>query len=434
MNKKALTFFLIFCVFASLFIVLIPSVNAEAPWFSGWSRRELFYWQGGTPLNSSASVQGNLTVINQTGFNSGVTFYIYNETLPSFEDLRVTLSDGTTVLPIWNQTTNYGLNCTFWVLFPSVNASYWLYWNNPSASAIWSESAVFVNVKGNVAGAWNMEDASGSTIKDWSGNGNTGTSTGTTVISSNIPGKNARYFNGSGDHIVISNSSSLGYSNPQITFGGIFYVNALPVGVNAEFMSRANNGFKLEIVPDGSFVGEVYINSGTEFSTSKAGVFAAGNWYFIALTFDGNTLKLYANSTSPIQTKTGAGATTFYSYANPWSIGSSSASSKYANVNCSFSFISSSVWSDSDMSAIYNGGKYLYPDVTLHAGFVDVRNYVWPAPSLTNFGNVESAFVPTPTPYVGLSGEDASGLVFSFGLLVAGACIAVMIIFSKRSS
>lgn len=158
-NKKlfVLTLLTATCLLTSSFTFLC-GVNAESPWLSGYSKRTMFYVDGGEPLNPNEGVQASFTVRNSTGGIQGTVFNIYKETLPDFRDIRITLLDGTTVLPLWNQSTIFGVECTLWCLFPELNANYYLYWNNPNAETVWNEHQVFNEIIDDVALAMPLDE------------------------------------------------------------------------------------------------------------------------------------------------------------------------------------------------------------------------------------------------------------------------------------
>lgn len=201
---------------------LLPTAFSAVPWLSGWSSRQQFYYQG-----STANYQHPLTVKNETGFNGADTFYIYNETLSSFEDLRVTSSDGLTLLPIWNETTNAGVNVTIWVKFPTPNASYFLYWSNTKALNIWNSSAVFEReINSNIILALPMNEGTGATVYDYSGNEQDGLLFNTpTWISSGWWGNGLNFDNATSEYGYVNLTSMIDGTN----FTVVTYFQSLTV-------------------------------------------------------------------------------------------------------------------------------------------------------------------------------------------------------------
>ena len=154
-NKMNMQKIIVITLIISFCLILIP-FNVKAigeGWLTDWNNRCSFYYSS---TETTIDYQSKLVVINQTGLSYDSTFYIVNSSLSSFHDLRVTNNDGLTLLPIWNQSTYYSLNCTFWVKFPMVNTTYYLYWNNSLANNVWNQSAVFIDVIGGLRalGRW----------------------------------------------------------------------------------------------------------------------------------------------------------------------------------------------------------------------------------------------------------------------------------------
>lgn len=204
---------------------LIPFVNCSASWLPGYSSRELFYWQ------SDLAAQDSLTVVNSTNFDSDNTFYIYNETLSSFEDLAVTLNDGVTRLSAWNITTYYGVNCTFWVNFPVANTTYFLYWSNPDASSQWDKENTFEYV-GDALLALPLDEGTGSTAHDYSVYKNNGTLNGICWVNGPF-GQKSPYFSGSGAYGVIGNITAYDHYD-NLTF--FFFFNSSDLGATNEYV------------------------------------------------------------------------------------------------------------------------------------------------------------------------------------------------------
>lgn len=407
--------FLMLVAQSSLFI----SVQAEASWLDGWSKRELFYYSAS---QSVTNYQGSITILNQTGFNSGNTFYIYNETLANFEDLRVTQSDGTTLLSIWNQTTHSGLNCTFWTRFPVVNASYFLYWNNPSANSAWNQTAVFVDVIGDVLGAWPMNEALASdSVKDYSGQGNNGVANGTTMTTSKFAGLNARSFNGTSDYITVSNNANL---NPTSKMTIAFWVY-LDETAGHQLLNKwdANSGTQSFMIRMNNAVlqGYIYENDHNQVSGSTFNSLSNNVWQFVTVEANGTALMASLNNTV---------YSTTYAYDGTLNNDSTAdlligkRATTYLKGDLSNLIICNNSLTSTQRTDLYNN----YGDVTLQAGKVLVRNYVYPAPSVSLFGSVESA----PAGSEDLTVDDAAGLAVAGFFLALIISIALLLLVRRR--
>lgn len=343
-----------------------------------YSKRVLFFWQ------SNIAAQDKLVVINQTGFNTGNTFYIFNETLSSFQDLAVTEADGTSRLSAWNQTVYIGLNCTFWVSFPVANASYWLYWGNPSASNSWSQTDTFVDVIDSVIGSWLMNETLASdNVVDYSGYGNDGITTGTSVVDSPFEGRNARAFDGVSDVVTVADGAvDFGVENFTLEFWfqrheawknyiGIAALSSYSIGLYGSVSPRLILEF----------------GNGTSYQSAIADNLALSDsintWEHIAVTVDrGGSYAFYLNGSLTdswpvtLASDVQCNGTTFLMGAF-WA--------DYGNISlCNFNVYRGNALSPTEVSNIASN----YADSTIESGKVVVR--VWASSKITEVGSVES--------------------------------------------
>jgi hypothetical protein len=153
-------------------------------------------------------------------------------------------------------------------------------------------------------GYWKFDEVSGN-IKDWSGNGNTGTAYNLTYSQAGKFG-NSCSFNGTTSYVDCGSGASLNITdtvtteawvNPNSTSGERFIVNKH----DQKYALEVNNNYFRSIIYDGSFT---YLSS--------ISTFQIGNWYHIAMTYDRIKERLYVNGlldnsmslTSAIQTGT----------------------------------------------------------------------------------------------------------------------------------
>lgn len=142
----------------SMCIVCVPIISDEVSayetddWLEGWSYRKAHI------INQSASVTDGyvfgLKVYNGTGTDgtetvNGVAMgkvYI-NTTFGDFREVRITESDGTTILPYWIQNTTFGVSCVLWFRsyddFSSSSNYYYIYYGNENAFSMSSGELVF---------------------------------------------------------------------------------------------------------------------------------------------------------------------------------------------------------------------------------------------------------------------------------------------------
>ncbi|MGN6816666.1 MAG: LamG-like jellyroll fold domain-containing protein, partial [Solirubrobacterales bacterium] len=152
-----------------------------------------------------------------------------------------------------------------------------------------------VSAPSGLVAAYAFDEGTGTTVSDASGNGNTGTVSGTTWSSSGKFGS-ALSFNGSSSRVTIPNSSSL-----QLSSGMTLEAWVNPTTVSSawrDVIEKGNDNYFLMGTTDhssaaggGAIIGGSY---GQVFTTSPL---PANSWSFLALTYDGATVRLYLNGT-----------------------------------------------------------------------------------------------------------------------------------------
>lgn len=417
----------LFCaVFLFLFLAssfsVCQIVSADAPYLAGWNSRLSFYLEGGSPLNASEAVQVQLLVLNQSGTNTvnTTTFYLPNLTQGDFEDLRVTASDGLTLYPVWNQTTISGVNCTFWVKVPSVNATYYLYCSNPSAVNVWDKAAVFVDVVGGVVGAWTMEETNAADpVADYSGNGNTGTATGTTIETTNTKwaGKNDRAFTSGVNNIKFPFSATL--PNDLVRRGDwavfMWIKRSATCGANPDIFWGPGHLPRLVL---SATVGQLSTKIATVYTELSTATVANpdGAWRAVIAQQVNNTSSTVAvNGT----VNNGAFGQSDINTSDHWQIGKSEDYQNDFVGSVSTYFIKSTAFSADEIIALSNSAYY--PDVGLSAGEALVRNYVYTVPVVTAFGVLKYQTEPSPA----LATEDVLALGVVGGLIILAVAVAM---------
>ena len=201
------------------------------------------------------------------------------------------------------------------------------------------------DITSNLEGWWKLDDGSGRTALDSSGNGNTGTlsSTAPTWTTGELGG--ALNFNGN-SYVSIPSSSNINNvaTNNQITISAWIKVSSL--NNTYQEIARQNNWFLL-------------LNTSNQISMSTSGAsaeytngfsFTADNqWHLITGTFDGTTIRLYEDG---ILQKSYAGGA-LSSNATPLYIGAFSGSSQYFSGSMDDVRIYSRALSGSDILLLY---------------------------------------------------------------------------------
>jgi hypothetical protein len=123
------------------------SAAATQNWLTGWSYRQ----QHNITSASGADVgyQFNITISNATGTSNGNVCYANGHVRNSdFSDVRVTASDGITLLSIWNATVNSGTNATIWFKdidnLTSTNSTVYVYYGNAGAPYVGNGTNTFL--------------------------------------------------------------------------------------------------------------------------------------------------------------------------------------------------------------------------------------------------------------------------------------------------
>jgi hypothetical protein len=154
--------------------------------------------------------------------------------------------------------------------------------------------------------AYALNEGTGTTVNDSSGNGNTGTISGATWVSQGKYGA-ALNFDGTNDLVVIPGSASLNVSS-AMTLAAWIYPTANQSGwrtvlqreVDAYFLNASSNAGARRPAGGGTFNGVAVHVGGPTASPVNA-------WTHLALTYDGTFLRLYVNG-NQVATKAATGS------------------------------------------------------------------------------------------------------------------------------
>jgi hypothetical protein len=265
------------------------SFNGSAPaGFSAWTNRMLVSFSGYNRPETLTNFPA-LVVLN-TG-TAGFSYSQFAST--NGNDLRFS-ADGTTELNYEIEQWNQGGSSYVWVQVPQLaSGSYiWAYWGNAGAASgpaaytldgsTWPSNAF--------AAVWHMGR---SNTLDSTANANNGTAAGSISSASGIVG-GAQYVTGGG-HVTFSNSGSLDFVNPGVTYSGWVKFNTLPGGEQVLMRKEQNReiGFS-----DSGHVRSMLKTGGTTGWTAgndDAITPVVGQWYYLAFTYDGSTLRNFWN-------------------------------------------------------------------------------------------------------------------------------------------
>ena len=147
-----------------------------------------------------------------------------------------------------------------------------------------------------LVGYWKMDEASGNAL-DSSGNGNTGTATGTTVTAGKFG--NSRSYNGSTDVITVDGSSSSLQTSSQISI--FTWVNLTDTNPHRIVQKDSASLTRLwELGYYGGLRMELWHSNGSSICLGgSCGYFSqtltAGQWAHVGFTFDGTNIKIFYN-------------------------------------------------------------------------------------------------------------------------------------------
>ncbi|MBI3189344.1 MAG: VCBS repeat-containing protein, partial [Ignavibacteriales bacterium] len=143
-----------------------------------------------------------------------------------------------------------------------------------------------------------MNETSGGTVADSSGNGNNGTATGTTIVDGKF-GK-ARSFNGSTDYISVPDNSVFNFGNSDFTIECWVKFNGTPVA-NATFFSQSTDGVGgntqyMQLLSGNNVWFQFYDLTGSLIvSNFNSWTPAANTWYHIAIVRSGTSWMTFIN-------------------------------------------------------------------------------------------------------------------------------------------
>mgnify|MGYP001617332601 CR=1 FL=1 len=141
-------------------------------------------------------------------------------------------------------------------------------------------------------GEWNFEEGSGTSAFDSSGNGNTGTATGTTIISGKV-GK-ARSFNGTSDYVAVAGNGGLNITD-NLTLSAWIKPTTLTQASNPEIIAKSTGAFfyRMRFISGGTIRFNAYGTSDTTLDTTAT--LTANSWNHVEMVYNGSTKAIYIN-------------------------------------------------------------------------------------------------------------------------------------------
>jgi concanavalin A-like lectin/glucanase superfamily protein len=177
--------------------------------------------------------------------------------------------------------------------------SYWIYYGNPLASTappLLNASYRAEVLASNPAAYWPLDDNTGTSAADASGNGNTGTLTSGPTWTAGLH-KYGVSFDGSNDYIDVPNSASLNIVGSQITLEA--WILCPCAGSNRQIYSKdvgvpVTDRRYASYIDAGSLAGfETRTSAGTVDTTKGSAFLQNGIWRNVIMTYDGATMSWY---------------------------------------------------------------------------------------------------------------------------------------------
>ncbi|HET9946446.1 MAG TPA: DUF2341 domain-containing protein [Patescibacteria group bacterium] len=249
---------------------------------TGWAYRKAITVNNTGNTNTLTNYQVQITADTATPIAAG-------KMNSNCSDLRITDSNGSTTLNYWIESGCNTASTIIWAKIPSVTASsnytIYLYYGNPSAASQSSVATTFIRDVTTVSLAYRFDEASGTTTTDYSGNANTGTYTGTTVVAGQFG--NSRNFTTTSDITTTAAPVTLGLAWTESA-----WINfPLPVtsgGYRSVFVKTGGNYHSL-LVDSGGNLG-TYNNA---WAGSGYNVNALSGWHQVTEVGNGGTSSFY---------------------------------------------------------------------------------------------------------------------------------------------
>ena len=351
-------------------------------WLTGWSYRRPVTIDNTNNPNTLTDYQVLVVVDTASLIQQG-------KMQADCDDIRFTDTDGTTLLPYWIEGPINASNTKIWVKVPQIPANgtkvIYLYYGNPTAQ---SESSIVDTFIREIDGAQPvklalpMDEGSGSTVYDQSGNNNNGTIYGATWVTGRFG--NALSFDGIDDKVSIPDSPTLD-GMTQLTIEA--WVKPITLGaykpVLAKWNSESdysywfgvhNQSFWLQI-----FNAHVYTDS----------IIVANNWQHLVTTWIATQFpQSYVNGINRAVTYSSgwSSITSVRDTTAPVTLAWYSGAGGYYNVVIDEIRIYAKSLTSDEITDLYNYYGYTTPN---YPGRVLVRKRIAPEP-ITTVGNEET--------------------------------------------
>jgi hypothetical protein len=369
-------------------------VGVGESWLTNWRYRKSHV------INAQAGAGTNYQIPIKTYFTSGTDgietvnylvmgkVYLNSHSKTDFGDVRFTSSDGSTLLDYWMETKSDSNYAIFWVEVSedlgSVRTIY-IYYGNPTATSLSSISATFIREIDSGTPAkltFGLEEGSGTTTADTSGNGNTGTLSGSPTWTTSGKYGKAISFDGTDDYVEVPNSASL----VQTTFSIEFWAKPSSFTQYKRWMGKdttpwGGNYYGWIVLWSYAGSSAVYLaleNGGVNGANEKISqlvTVSLSTWVHLAFTFDGSYIYAYKNGVL-FGSAVAVGTWTFATSTGPFRLGRDYGTDYFNGILDEVHFYNRAL-SSGEVSDLYNYYGYA---TTNYAGRVLVRKRTNPEP------------------------------------------------------
>ena len=154
----------------------------------------------------------------------------------------------------------------------------------------------------NIMGMWLLDEGQGDTAKDSSGHGNNGSIIGAKWTDGKF-GKGLQFDGKS--HVEIPASKTTNDIYDGFTYTIWVRPTANPPNENTRLMERAWHNPTIQIGPAPDFYGSISVGADQANSRVRGGSWKMNEWSFVALTYDGTSIRLYVDDEMVNEAKVG---------------------------------------------------------------------------------------------------------------------------------
>ena len=209
-------------------------------------------------------------------------------------------------------------------------------------------------------GYWGLEDTSGTTAVDSSGNGRNGTYTNSPVLLQPGPksGAYAVNFDGSNDYVEIADNAAFEFTSGNFSVEAWVKFDSTPTSGELIVGKWVGGGFEWLMYVDASLgIGFSIMStaSPTDWLTAEGAVLSTATWYHVVVTLSGTTLTVYVDGSSYATDSTVTGSRYSSGTTTPVTIGARTGGGSAVDAHIAHVSIYNTALSSGRVSAHYAG-------------------------------------------------------------------------------